>query len=179
MIQQSDAFVGILGTKYGTSFTVDGEQKSIVEWEFDMAIGSRHLEILTFIKNLTPGEVPEPRQQVLITRVSDFGSGLWCKRFSTPSEFAEFVHAALQQMLIARWNELNIKMGKLRSKAARVLLTIASVSVLTLVIIASPPLGHLFSTRSMVGFSAVITVVVLLCAVMTLRELRPTNGKPG
>ena len=178
MIEQSHAFVGVLGTKYGTTFPMDTEQKSIVEWEFDVAIRLRRLEVLAFIKNITPGEVLEPPQQAFIKRISDFGSGLWCKRFTTPGEFAEFVHLALQRLLIARYNELNARLGKQQSWATRILLAIAFLSVLVLVLIATTRLEQLFSTASIIGLSMVTALVVVLCGVLILRELRPKDGKP-
>jgi hypothetical protein len=171
MIEQADAFVGILGTDYGSEFPTARNEKSIVEWEFDTAIGLQKPEVLAFIKELAPGEVPDVRQRAFIERISTFSSGLWYKRFSTPAELVDSVRAALQGLLIAKWHELNHTLKKLRSWTCGGLLSIAGLSVLVLVIVATR-MESLFSTRSMIGFSATIAAFVLLCAVLLLRELR-------
>jgi len=169
LIRQADAFVGILGPDYGSTFTADAAQKSIVEWEFDTAIEERGLEVLAFIKNVIPGESPDPRQQAFINRVCNFTSGLWCKRFSTATEFAEFVHAALERLLIAKWNEVQQKLARLQLWARRALLLIAGLSVFVLIVLTASSLESLFSTRSMIAFSAAVVFLVLSCAVLSLK----------
>lgn len=87
MIERSHVLVGILGTEYGTPFPGGQAELSIVEWEFEVARARKELEIMAFIKKVSPETSGiDPRQQRFLARVQDFRTGVWCTFFESPQE---------------------------------------------------------------------------------------------
>jgi hypothetical protein len=82
MIRDSEIFCLILGESYGSSYPGRGE--SIVEWEYDVALHSRGVDVEPHIKQ--PRGATDPRQEQFIGRVQDFRGGKWCNMFSTPEQ---------------------------------------------------------------------------------------------
>jgi hypothetical protein len=60
-IEQAHVFLGLLGPGYGSPFPGSKPERSIVEWEHDVAMGQSGLEVLSFVKDLGKGEVRDPR----------------------------------------------------------------------------------------------------------------------
>jgi hypothetical protein len=173
MIAQSDVFLGILGTDYGSCYP--GEQRSIVEWEFDTASAREELEVLTFVKTQGPGETSEPLQEAFIRRVTSFRGGHWCKQFATAEELVERVRSSLEQWLA----EFRIQMQQKRHRLLPeiILLTaIAALCVLGLLasVFVFPPSA--VPRNIIVGLSICTAAAVAGACVLVWREIGGPYG---
>lgn len=102
MINSSDSFISILGTKYGSVYEEESEQsdgRSITEWEFDTASERDDLEMMMFVSSETGSNPVEPNQRRFLDRVQAFKGGVWCKYFSSPTELVNQVKGSLVQWL--------------------------------------------------------------------------------
>lgn len=99
MIASSDAFIGILGSEYGSSHDGDGEPRSITEWEFDTASARDDLAIMMFLDARTRQGVSDPRQARFLRRIQGFGQGAWCKFFSDSAELVSLVRLSMVRWL--------------------------------------------------------------------------------
>lgn len=83
VLQRTDVFVSILGSRYGSLFPGDDKERSIVEWEFDTAYGNEQTEIFALPKVCENPDAIEERQRSFIERLQDFDTGIWLKPFES------------------------------------------------------------------------------------------------
>lgn len=178
MIESCHVFVGILGGAWGSAFPGD-PQRSIVEWEIDTARKRDDLEILTFLKKLPPGADVDPRQKKLLEEVTGFEHGLWCKVFDSAESLVQLVRSSLETWLVELW----ARTQKARLGAAfrlhRVLLWVAAAAALALLALAVTPLRLQITTAALIGASACVATLVLVCIVWLLAETGGPHDSPG
>ena len=165
MLGQSDVFLGVLGPDYGSLYP--GQQRSIVEWEFDTARELGKLEIFTFVKNPSAGEAREQPQEAFLSRIKGFKTGVWMHFFATPSELADEARESLEGWLAEVYRETK--------KANRPLARRVWIIAIVLSLLAIVGLGAVLTMRgASLSTSAIITlcsctfVVVALCLVSAL-----------
>jgi hypothetical protein len=151
MIQQSDVFLGVLGPDYGSLYP--GQQRSIVEWEFDTARELGKLEIFTFVKSPAAGEVREPSQEAFLSRIGGFKSGVWMHFFATPTQLVEEARDSLEGWLAEVYRQTR---QANRPLARRVWTVAILLSVLAIV--------GLCAVLALRGSSLSTSAVILLCA---------------
>jgi hypothetical protein len=127
MIEQSDAFVCLLGVRYGSVYSFDVGPRSIVEWEFDTARARGDLALMMFQKE--PLANAEPNQQAFIARVSGFGTGIWLKRFKSTDQLVRDVYDSLVQWLVEFRTKVQAIRSRDRSRLQSVLLGLTCLSL--------------------------------------------------
>lgn len=168
MIEQSDAFVALLGPHYGSPFPGDPLGRSICEWEFETVRGAHAAEIMAFVKALPPGDGPEPRQRTFVERVRDFCRGHWCVEYTGVAELVDKVRSGLEHWLAERAIAVAEREPGLLRWLNRLLLPVAGGSVLLLLGLAvfaalSP---DVITTRAMLGVSASCICLLLFCILL-------------
>jgi hypothetical protein len=161
-LEGADVFVCLLGSRYGSLYQPPGGAKpvSIVEWEFMTAQSRPGLEIMPFIKNV-PREEIEASQLDFIGRVSEFDSGRWGKKYTSPEELPGVVHWCVQKWLARQYK-------KARASAAdwlnRMLAPVALGLILLCVVVSLLFITQIvpFSQSSVFGFCALTFFTVLL-----------------
>jgi Domain of unknown function (DUF4062) len=151
MLEQSDVFVGVLGPDYGSLYP--GQQRSIVEWEFDTARELGKLAIFTFVKSPEPGETREQPQEAFLSRIGGFTSGVWMHFFATPTELAEEARDSLESWLAEVYRETKTAN---RPLAKRVWIVAVLLAILAIV-----GLGAVLALR---GSSLSTPAIIILCA---------------
>jgi hypothetical protein len=133
MINASDSFVSILGTKYGSVYEEEGEQgdgRSITEWEFDTASKRDDIEIMMFVSSETESNAVEPDQRRFLDRVQAFKSGVWCKFFSSSTELVNQVKGSLVQWLGEYLVQSKLRDEEKAKQRTRISIVVGSVVVL-------------------------------------------------
>jgi hypothetical protein len=172
MIHASDFFVGLVGERYGTPFPGAVEERSIVEWEFDVARARNDLPVMAFLKKLPDPEAIDPRQKRFVERVTgDFQHGLWYKAFASTAELVGLVTTSLTATLLEFWARLKESRHAELQPRLRLLATIAIVTIAVLVAVTVTPLGEQIFKRWLLALTAAAGGVVLLCLVLVLVEL--------
>jgi hypothetical protein len=101
-IENSDVFIGLLGPRYGSPYSPPGDNRSIVEWEFDTARGNSALVVMPFRK-CVPQDQIEPPQLKFIERISAFGKGgMWLKEFDSTQNLVKLVRDSLEGWMIVQ-----------------------------------------------------------------------------
>ena len=121
MLSSCDAFIGIIGSEYGSSFEEDiaGSARSITEWEFDTASERSDLAMLMFVSSDIQDKDVEPNQQRFLERIQSFKHGVWCKFFSSPRELVGLVKTSLVQWLAEYLVQAKSRAGTLSKKRLR------------------------------------------------------------
>lgn len=151
MIAQSDVFLGVLGPDYGSLYP--GQQRSIVEWEFDTARQLGKVEMFTFVKNPVPGEIREQSQEAFLSRIGGFKSGVWMHFFATPTELVEEARESLEGWLAEVYRETK---RANRPLARRVWIVAVLLSILAIV--------GLCAVLALRGSSLTTSAIILLCS---------------
>jgi len=103
ILASTDAFVGIVGERYGSPYPDCQGDRSIVEWEFDTAKAQDHTELFAFKKaDMRPEDI-EPEQQDFLGRLTQFASGIWLKTFASSDELRVEVLRAMVAWLTSYW----------------------------------------------------------------------------
>lgn len=97
MAEQCDIFVLIIGERYG--YTIRSREKSVVEFEYEVARKQNRGKILVYIKE---GVTREPELEPFVKRVEDFEEGHFRTLFKTADELPEMIQGD-----IARWIRSN------------------------------------------------------------------------
>jgi len=171
MIDGADVFLGVLGTSYGSPFPSRGEERSIVEWEFDIARARQDLDIMTFVKQEATAGGAEPRQQRFLDRLRDFRQGLWWKAFATRGDLVRLVRESLEGWLVEFWAQLKEAQHHVTRRAGRRLTAIAGAAIVLVMGVTLTPLRSLLSSASVLAVTAAGGSVALLCLALHLAEL--------
>jgi hypothetical protein len=165
MIEQADVFLGVLGPDYGSLYP--GQQRSIVEWEFDTARELGKLEIFTFVKQPEPGETREPQQEAFLSRIGGFSSGVWMHFFATPSELVNDARESLEGWLAEVYQATKKANRPLAKKVwiVAVLLSLLAVAALGAIVALR---GSSMSTMAIIILCSCAFVVVAGCLVSAL-----------
>jgi hypothetical protein len=167
MIEQSDAFVSLIGPDYGSEFPGAEPPRSIVEWELDEAVRQGHAEILPFVRKLEPGETYDPRQKQFVDRVRDFRTGAWCRFYSTAAELVDSVRQSLERWLGEVWSRLTEERQRLRRVAVPLFLALALIfGVLVAVVAGHAIWGELLGTQALLLFGSAFAGVAM-CGMVT------------
>jgi hypothetical protein len=151
MIEQSDVFLGVLGSDYGSLYP--GEPRSIVEWEFDTARQLGKLEIFTFVKKPGDDEAREQSQEAFLARIGGFKTGVWMHLFTTPAELVEEARESLEGWLAEVYRQTR--------QANRPLARRVWVVAIVLSLLAIAALGAVLALR---GSTLSATALIILCA---------------
>jgi hypothetical protein len=162
-IQRADVFLGVLGPDYGSAFP--GEDRSIVEWEHNLAMGRPDLDMLGFVKEIGRSEVRDPRQQAFIDRISQFRGGVWRRTYRTSSELVADARTSLEQWLAEFFTAFRDRRAVLRRVLTFPLTALPVASVLGLVGIAASSTASRLTTNSMIGLCLTVEAIVALCGV--------------
>lgn len=167
MIEQSDAFVSVLGQDYGSAFPGAQPPRSIVEWEFDAAVELGHAEILPFVRKMKPGEVYEPRQEQFVDRVRAFRTGAWCRFYSTPLELVASVRQSLEQWLAQVWVRLTQERRALTRIWVPWLVGVAVLLALLVVAVVALVTSQGMKRGPALLITAVALVAIAMCGLVT------------
>ncbi len=165
MIEQSDVFLGVLGPDYGSLYP--GQQRSIVEWEFDTARELGKLEIFTFVKKPAPGETREQAQEAFLSRIGGFTTGVWMHVFATPSELVNEARSSLETWLAEVYQATKKANRPLAKKVwvVAILLSLLAIAALGAIIALR---GSSLSTSAIIILCSCTFVAVALCLVLAL-----------
>lgn len=167
-IEGCDVFVGVLGGSYGSPFP--GDERSIVEWEFDTARSVREdLEIMPFVEQ-GAGAGGDPRQQAFLARLSDFQSGLWCRFFDSSESLVRQARRSLEAWLVEFWGKMQAAQMRSTVRLHRAILPAAALLVALLLTVALTPLRSLLSTSALVALAVTVAVAILLALVLLVAE---------
>ena len=105
-LELSDCFVALVGPRYGSMCPGETPERSICEWEYDVARAQRGCERMVFIQE-PPAETVEQRQQQFIKRLrGDFQTGEWCKNFQSSKDLVVDVLQAVVHWQNQFWQPL-------------------------------------------------------------------------
>lgn len=104
VLASTDVFVGIFGHRYGSPYPGCEADRSIVEYEFDTALGQAQTEVMAF-RRQGGGQQAEPEQQRFLDRVGDFRDGVWVKDFDGVDAFRNEVGRSVMNWLTAYWEK--------------------------------------------------------------------------
>ena len=124
MLEQSDAFVGLHGARYGSLYPGLEQDMSIVEWEFDTARQLKRVELFPFVKANLPPDV-DPHQRTFLSRLESFDHGTWVKKFESPAQLQEQVSSSLLDWLAEYFLRVQAAEGGQVSKRGRALPLVA------------------------------------------------------
>lgn len=165
MIEQSDVFLGVLGPDYGSLYP--GQQRSIVEWEFDTARELGKLEIFTFVKNPAPGETREPSQEAFLSRIGGFETGVWLHFFATPTELVEEARDSLEGWLAEVYRQTKKANRPLARRVWTVAILLSILAIVALCAVLARR-GSSLSTSAIILLCSCTFVVVALCLISAL-----------
>ena len=173
MIRKADVFVCVLGGAYGSAYSRVGEEKSIVEWEYETALARDDLQILPFVKSLPAATTIDPRQNQFLARVKDFHKGQWVKFFTNPNELVRDTLHALQAWslsLVRRSKEESARRADPRIRFLGILAAATGIALLALGVLAFTiyPLTRV----TMLTLCAVGFVIVTGCFILSTNETR-------
>ena len=157
-IQRSRFFVCILGKEFGHLYP--GSDKSIVQWELDVARSDPGKAIFPFIRHYSDDSQIDPRQQDFISQVSDFREGHWCRSYEDPPDLVELVNHSLMNWLAEYFQQTQRPSPFLQWGVIAVSCTV----VLALLTIALTPLRELFTVGSMIATSCAFFCAVAMGA---------------
>lgn len=171
VIDRSDVFLGLLGASYGTPFDPPKDNRSVVEWEYDVARTRDDLEIMMFISQATQTTTVDKRQQLFLRRITSFRGGAWCKFFTSTQELVKTARESLERWLVEFWagvhaskrsrrHRLNLVVGFL---AAGVICLLGLISALYL-------LSGFLTKTAMVGICVSSIIAILLCMCLLLSD---------
>ncbi|MEJ2310006.1 MAG: DUF4062 domain-containing protein [Gammaproteobacteria bacterium] len=98
MIRASDAFLGVVGSNYGSHYSADDE-RSICEWEFDTAREQHDLPLMMLLSSVDESSL-EPEQRRFRSRLEDFHTGVWCRFFRSSQQLVDIARDSLMQWMI-------------------------------------------------------------------------------
>ena len=165
-IEQSDVFLGLLGSDYGSAFP--GDSRSIVEWEHDVALSHSDLEVLGFVKEIDPGQTRDPRQQAFIDRLSGFREGAWRRTYRTPSDLVQDARASLEQWLAEFFAAFRDRRARLRSLLALPLTAVSVASVAALTALAASGQDSRLTRSAMIALCLSVELIVVLSGIVLL-----------
>jgi hypothetical protein len=175
-IGRCHVFLGVLGSRYGSPLPGDVEERSIVEWEFDVAREARreNLEIMPFVQHGADA-ADDPRQKSFLGRLTDFRTGLWCRFFDTPESLVEQARKSLERWLVEYWSLSQGAQRKQSLALHRKVLPAVGLLVALLLAVSLTPLSELLSRNALIALGATVAVVVALALVLLLTE---SGGRP-
>lgn len=97
-LDASDAYVGILGRRYG--YVNPQTDLSATEEEYRRARDAR-MPMLLFVQRLPPEQTRETRQEEFVRRVMDYSAGHYIATFENPDQLRFEAHRALAKLLRA------------------------------------------------------------------------------
>jgi hypothetical protein len=161
-IENSEVFVALMGSQYGSEFPSDPGKRSICEWEFDTAISLKDLEVLPFVKHAAEMAPREERQQQFIERLSSFECGSWTHFFSSSTQLAQWLHLSLERFLAEYMEEH-------KARARERMITLHKFQFLLLVIVIVGILVTPFLNlprNSVIGLTFTVMVIITAGAVL-------------
>ncbi len=162
MIGKSEVFVGIVGPHYGSKVGEDDE-RSICEWEFDVATECDGTEIMMMLSRAHEMTGVDPEQRRFRDRISAFGSGVWCGFFTTTHELVETVKHALTIWLVEFFCQSKERQAVRRMRAQKAAIPVAVLAVL--IVIGAVTLNITlawFTTVQLIGICVVSIAMILL-----------------
>jgi len=171
MIAEADVFVGLLGTSYGSPFPASGEERSIVEWEFDLARARQDVDMMAFVRQDAAAGGADPRQQRFLEQLRGFRQGLWCKAFASRGDLVRLVRESLEGWLVEFWAQLKEAQHHVTRRAGRRLTAIAGAAIVLVMGVTLTPFRSLLSSASVLAVTAAGGSVALLCLALHLAEL--------
>lgn len=111
-LESTDCFVGLAGPHYGSVYPGEKPERSICEWEYEVARTQPGCERMVFIQD-PPAAPVEPRQQQFIQRLrGDFRTGEWCKNFESPKDLVVSVLQAVVHWQGQFWHPVQREAGR-------------------------------------------------------------------
>jgi hypothetical protein len=162
MIGDSEVFVGIVGSRYGSRVGED-DDRSICEWEFDVARRCKDTEVMMMVSQAHKGTEIEPEQRRFRERIAAFGSGVWCGFFSSTQQLLESVAQALTTWLAECFCESRDRRARRRQWALAVAVSVAVFAVLMVIgAVAANIFWAWFTGAQLVGICGVSIAMILL-----------------
>jgi hypothetical protein len=175
MILKSHVFMGLLGSEYGSLFSSKPGERSIVEWEFDVARERKDLQIMMFLRRESQKQVVDPRQQKFRNRVSNFSTGVWCKEFDSPTELVQLARESLVDWLSKFQAACRNQQRALRRWLMRFALVISVGAGVGVPLLLIPLLRGFVTRNSIVSICIVAGFVVIACGVLLWTEIGGRN----
>ncbi len=162
VIKQSEVFVGIVGSRYGSSVD-EGGGRSICEWEFEVAKECGDIEIMMMLSRADRATGVEPKQQRFRDSISEFGRGVWCGFFSTTHELVESVKQALTTWLVEFFCQSEERQADRRRRTQWVAIPVAVAAVLIVIgAVAMNITLAWFTAAQLLGICAASFAMILL-----------------
>jgi hypothetical protein len=105
-----------------------------VEWEFEQASETAHLELMAFPKEPAEDQVVEEKQRTFLGKLGRFVTGRWIKPFRDRTDLVAVVSDSLEKWLIRRSNALSRRARRARRRS-RQLLVVGVAALLVLVLV--------------------------------------------
>lgn len=172
VLQRTDVFVAILGSRYGSLYPDDEKNRSIVEWEFDTAYGNEATEIFALRKVAEKPDDVEERQRTFLERLENFDTGIWLKPFDTLLQLERDFTKALIDWLTRFYDrsyevsaESLATAGAVKSRKA---LRLAVVTVLSLTLLgaAAALYANWLTTNGLVLLCVLVAVTIVACMIV-------------
>ena len=163
VLEQTDVFVGILGTRYGSVYPNCAGDPSIVEWEFKTA-SDKDIELLGYRKEgIDPAAIEEPQREFL-ERLGHFVEGHWLCGFRSAEDLKLRVKDALLEWLAEFRLRLGAKEVEARSSLQRLLGPTAVLAMIALLVAI-----HIGPNPESLLYLIIAVVVVIVGCILLLK----------
>jgi uncharacterized protein DUF4062 len=170
-IENTNVFVALLGTAYGSPFpTEDGEERSIVEWEFETARRRETLEIMCFVHRDAVRTTNDERQRRFLERVTGFREH-WCAFFESPQELVELVRSHLEQWLADFFVTIQRRRVDSAPWHRRAIGAAGAAFVLISLGVNAPGVAETFTATARIAVAAIAGVIAIACFGLLQREI--------
>lgn len=174
MIGSSKLFVAIIGHEFGSELPGDAENRSIVQWEVQLAegrLGRRAMKV--FVRRLTDDDAADPRQRRFVEDVTDFDEGHYCKVFGEMAEAPGIIRKSL-----TKWFR-DLMAGVIRGassfqKSVRLIAAILlGLGLAGSVAVGLPVVRDDLTTNSVVAILIALGIMTVSAVVLLSREAKP------
>ena len=156
-IRAADLFFLILGPSYGSLYPKPPE-RSIVEWELEVAARLTRGRAIFALLKANLGEVVDPRQKGFIERVKNFESGHWVRSFDDLDSLRKLV----RQAAIGWLGEIAKNIPRIRRHLIAAIVTGASAAIGLVMLV-----SHITSP-AFIAIGAILVITLVLIALIYL-----------